>query len=303
MNIRHLLNRRMAKPLLALALLLSAWTPAHAAVSTVFSCPSSGNNGNHDDIFNGFFVQNVNATNLHTVQLFYSADQSGTYSLTLTVRRSSYAGPQVGTLTKTVALSSSSDTAVTWTFADPVIPTGSSLYFTHTSSGSGSVRYNLQPTICAGDHENVGTSSVDNGFSVAVAITQTVTDTVACVANAQTLCIDDQPGDKRFQIRVTYSTVQGNGLSGNGHPIPLASLGVNQGGLFWFFGANNPEMLIKVLNGCNSNNHFWVFASAGTNVGFHLTVTDLKTGHALNFTNPDLTEAAPLQDTGTLPCQ
>lgn len=303
MNVRHLLNRRIATPLLALGLSLAAMAPAHASVSTVFSCPSSGNNGNHDSISNGFFVQNLNATNLHSVQIYYKTDTDGTYMLTLTVRRGSYAGTQVGTtLTKTVALSSSSDTAVTWSFPDPAFPSGSSLYFNHTESGPGGVQFNLQPNLCAGDEESVGTSSVNNGFSVAVAITQTVADTVSCVANSTTLCIDDQPNDKRFQIRVTYATSEGGGLSGNGHPIPLASLGVNQGGLFWFFGANNPELLIKVLNGCSVNSHFWVFFSAGTNVGFHVNVTDLKTGHTLDFTNPDLTPAPPLQDTGTLPC-
>lgn len=301
--IRHLLNRRTATSLLVLGLLLCAWTPAHAAVSTVFTCPSSGNNGNHDNIFNGFFVQNLNATNLHTVQLFYKTDTTGTYTLNLTVRRNSYTGPQVGTtLTKTVALSTSADTAVTWTFADPAITAGTSLYFTHTSSGAGGVQFNLQPTICQGDEESVGTSNVNNGFSVAVTITQTLNQTVSCVSNSTTLCIDDQQGDKRFQIRVTYATSEGGGLSGNGQAIPLTSLGVNRGGLFWFFGADNPEMLIKVLNGCASNNHFWVFFSAGTNVGFHVTVTDTKTGHTLDSVNPDLTEAPPVQDTSTLPC-
>jgi hypothetical protein len=223
--------------------------------------------------------------------------------LTLTARRDSYAGPQVGTtLTKSVALSSGTDTAVTWTFADPAIPAGSSLYFNHTESGPGGVQFNLQGNLCSGDEESVGLGPNTNGFSVAVAITQNVADTVSCVANATTLCIDNQPGDKRFQIRVSYATTEGGGLSGNGQAIPLASLGVTQGGLFWFFGANNPELLIKVLNGCASNNRFWVFFSAGTNVGFHVTVTDTKTGHVLDYVNPDLTPAPPLQDTSTLTC-
>jgi hypothetical protein len=301
--IKNLLNRQMAKPLLAFGIFLLALAPAHATITTVFTCPSSGNNGNHDSISNGFFVQNLNTTNLHSVQIYYTTDTSGTYTLTLTARRNSYAGPQVGTtLTKTVALTSSQDTAVTWTFADPAIPADSSLYFNHTESGPGGVQFNLQPNICTGDEESVGTSNVNNNFSVAVAITQNVADTVSCVANATTLCIDDQQGDKRFQIRVTYATTEGGGLSGSGHAVPLTSLGVNQGGLFWFFGANNPELLIKVLNGCASNNHFWVFFSAGTNVGFHVTVTDTKTGHTLDSVNPDLTEAPPVQDTSTLPC-
>ena len=301
--IGHLLNRLMTKPLLAFGIFLLALAPAHATVTTVFTCPSSGDNGNHDSIANGFFVQNLNATNLHSVQIYYTTDTTGTYTLTLTSRRNSYAGTQVGTtLTKTLALTNGTDTAVTWTFADPAIPSGSSLYFNHTESGPGGVQFNLQPNVCAGDEESVGTSNVNNGFSVAVAITQNVTTTPSCVANSTTLCIDNQPGDKRFQIRVTYATTEGGGLSGNGQAIPLASLGVTQGGLFWFFGANNPELLIKVLNGCASNNRFWVFFSAGTNVGFHVTVTDTATGHVLSFVNPDLTPAPPVQDTSTLTC-
>jgi hypothetical protein len=84
--------------------------------------------------------------------------------------------------------------------------------------------------------------------------------------------------------------------------IDLKPVNVTAGGLFWFFGANNPEMLIKVLNGCALNNHFWVFYSAGTNVGFHVTVTDIQTGHTARYSNPDQTAAPPVQDTSALPC-
>jgi hypothetical protein len=302
---RSLALRWLVRSVLAAAFLLSALTPARAAVTTVYNCSSSGHNGNHDYIYNGFFVQNLAASNLHTVVLYYTTDQTGSYTLTLTARRSSYAGPLVATLTKTVSLSSSSDTAVTWDFADAALPSGSTVYFTHTQSGTGSVQFNTKLSgSCVGDEESVGTSSNLNGFSVAVTITQNTTSgSTACVANATTLCIDNQAGDKRFQIQVTYSTAQAGGLSGSGHAIPLASLGVNRGGLFWFFGADNPEMLIKILNGCSINSRFWVYYSAGTNVGFHVTVTDTQTGHAVSYNNTDLTPAPPVQDAGALACQ
>ena len=77
---------------------------------------------------------------------------------------------------------------------------------------------------------------------------------------------------------------------------------MTHGGLFWFFGADNPEMLIKVIKGCTVNNHFWVFYAAGTNVGFTVTVTDTKTGHQVTYTNHDLTAAPPVQDTNALSC-
>jgi hypothetical protein len=125
---------------------------------------------------------------------------------------------------------------------------------------------------------------------------------VACTPNATTLCIDHNPGDGRFMIQVTYHTTQGGGRSGSGNAIPLSSLGVDQGGLFWFFAASNPEMLIKVLDGCAISQHFWVFYAATTNVGFTVTVTDTQTGHQAVYMNADKTAAPPKQDTSALTC-
>ncbi len=123
-----------------------------------------------------------------------------------------------------------------------------------------------------------------------------------CTPNATTLCIDDQAGDKRWQVRISYHTAQGGGLSGDGHAIPLASLGVSHGGLFWFFGADNPEVLVKVLNACTFNQKFWIYASATTNVAYTLTVTDTKTGRTKVYSNPDGKIPAPVQDTSALAC-
>lgn len=124
----------------------------------------------------------------------------------------------------------------------------------------------------------------------------------SCASGPTTLCIDDQPGDGRFEARVHYQTTQDGGLSGDGHAMALDDLGVTHGGLFWFFGADNPEMLIKVIDGCGLNQKFWVFYSAGTNVGLTVTVTDTQTGGSVVYRNPDLTVAPPVQDTSALPC-
>jgi streptogramin lyase len=124
-----------------------------------------------------------------------------------------------------------------------------------------------------------------------------------CVADATTLCIDQNPGDRRFKIQVSYHTSQGGGLSGSGNAIALPSLGVTEGGMFWFFGATNPEMLIKIIDGCSLNSHFWVFYAATTNVGFTVTVTDTLNGHQATYTNPDGHAAPPQQDTSALTCQ
>lgn len=108
--------------------------------------------------------------------------------------------------------------------------------------------------------------------------------------------------DNRFQVTLSWSTTQGGGASGQAQAISTAPLGITSGGLFWFFSANNPEVLVKVLNGCAQNGNFWAFASAGTNVGFTLTFTDTQTGRVKTYTNPDVTAALPVQDTSAFPC-
>jgi hypothetical protein len=53
---------------------------------------------------------------------------------------------------------------------------------------------------------------------------------------------------------------------------------------------------------CALTGKYWVFYSAGTNVGMKVTVTDVQTGRSATYTNPDLTPAPPVQDTSALPC-
>jgi pseudomonalisin len=119
----------------------------------------------------------------------------------------------------------------------------------------------------------------------------------SCVASDGVLCLDGLPGDRRFEVQVSYRTAQGSGSSGNGHAIPLAPVGIVHGGVFWFFSADNPEMLVKVVDGCSVNGKQWFFASAATNVGLTVTVTDTRTGKQQVYVNPDGTAALPIQDT------
>jgi hypothetical protein len=123
-----------------------------------------------------------------------------------------------------------------------------------------------------------------------------------CSAGATTLCINDQPSDRRWQVTASYSTAEGGGSAGSGQAIPLATLGVSEGGLFWFFDSTNPEMLLKVINGCSVNQNFWVFSSATTNVGFTVTVKDTKENRSKVYSNKDGTAAPPVQDTSAFAC-
>lgn len=124
-----------------------------------------------------------------------------------------------------------------------------------------------------------------------------------CEPGTRTLCLDNQAGDRRFKVEIDYFSPP-RAVLGSGMAIPLASLGVSRGGLFWFFSPDNPEVLVKVLNACVPalGNRFWVFLTAGTDLGYTLTVTDTETGLFRTYTNEDGASALPVQDVAAFPC-
>ena len=44
--------------------------------------------------------------------------------------------------------------------------------------------------------------------------------------------------------------------------------------LFYFFSFNNPELMIKVIDGCGINGYYWVFASAATDLKYSFRIYD-----------------------------
>lgn len=94
-----------------------------------------------------------------------------------------------------------------------------------------------------------------------------------CIPSSTVLCIDHRPGDRRFRVQMSWETAEGGGLSGQALVTPIGVLGF-EGGLLSFF-EGVPEVLIKVLDGCESfSGQFWVFAAATTTLGFELVVED-----------------------------
>jgi hypothetical protein len=49
-------------------------------------------------------------------------------------------------------------------------------------------------------------------------------------------------------------------------------------GIFWFFSADNWEVMAKVINGCGLNDRFWFFSAATTNVFYRVEVLDVRAG-------------------------
>jgi hypothetical protein len=108
-------------------------------------------------------------------------------------------------------------------------------------------------------------------------------------ADPNTLCL--QGG--RFQVSVQWTDFQGH--SGLASVVPGVSS--NDSGLMWFFAPDNWELLVKVLNGCGVNGHYWVFGAAATDVAYTIQVTDTQTGEIKTYTNPLGTSSPAITDT------
>ncbi len=119
-------------------------------------------------------------------------------------------------------------------------------------------------------------------------------DGFTCTPDDTTLCLNHG----RFQVRLNWRTRQGD--TGAGHVVPFGS---DDSGLLYFFSASNWEMLLKALDGCAVNGHYWVFFAAVTNVEFTLTVTDSQTGQAKVYNNPLGNTAQTVTDTNAFACQ
>jgi ELWxxDGT repeat protein len=107
-----------------------------------------------------------------------------------------------------------------------------------------------------------------------------------CQASATALCL----AGGRFKVEAFWRDFQGR--SGAGQAVPLTG----DTGYFWFFGPDNVEVIVKVLDGRPLDGHFWVFYGALSSVEYSLTVTDSQTGHTRRYFNP-LGQLASVGDT------
>ena len=113
--------------------------------------------------------------------------------------------------------------------------------------------------------------------------------TAPCVGDEQNTCLG--AGD-RFEVRVEWTDF--NGLSGTAKGVPTEA---RDSGLLYFFNEENWELLVKIVDGCGFNDHYWVFAAATTNVEYTLTVTDTVGAKSRSWTNPLGTSAPALTET------
>jgi hypothetical protein len=109
-----------------------------------------------------------------------------------------------------------------------------------------------------------------------------------CTANATTLCVSDT----RFLVSVKWIDHDGN--AGIGTVVTSNS----DSGVFWFFGSNNWELLVKVLDACVVPfNRKWFFSAATTDVHYQAIVTDVRSGVTKRYFNWQSVSAPAVTDT------
>lgn len=89
---------------------------------------------------------------------------------------------------------------------------------------------------------------------------------------------------------------------GAGSQATATPLSGTDGGYFWFFQSSNPEVFVKVLNGCPNNGHWWFYAAGLTNVQTAITVTDTKTGESNLYAQPPNVPFVAVQDVKAFVC-
>ena len=109
-------------------------------------------------------------------------------------------------------------------------------------------------------------------------------------ASSTALCLQD-----RFLVKVKFRNGVQSVAEGTGNVVPVANPG---SGLFWFFGPDNWEVMVKAINACSLTNTYWIFSAATTNVFYRMDVYDYHTGNQRIYFNYPGPPAPAVTDTG-----
>jgi len=317
-EVEEMENQRRRRTSLIVALSVCCAVSWHGAsrlhASVVDACQFSGTAT--EPITRGVVVPNFEGSNLRSMELRYGASAIGKYRITVEVHRGRYDGPLIAApQTAYVDLSPynmSVALPVIFDFGGAPVPDGDMLAIRQTATGPGQVFFDggmgaaavdpAPPTPPVEAFETVDTTPPLSSYQKARVGLTLIQDDLAggCIPTITTLCIDNVPGDRRFEVTLDFNHAPS--LHGSAFAVSTASLGVTNGGLFWFFSQSNPEMLVKVLNACSFNSRFWVFFNASTNVGYTMKIRDTSTGQVKSYFNPDNNMALPVQDTDAFVC-
>ncbi len=116
-----------------------------------------------------------------------------------------------------------------------------------------------------------------------------------CSESEYNVCL--QSARFHVEVQVFYKNSSGDQVSQKARVKKALLNSTNKtSSLFYFFSESNPELLVKVIDGCDVNGKYWVFGSAGTDLDYSVFVTDNATGirrpYHRNSTNPLINDAS-----------
>lgn len=122
------------------------------------------------------------------------------------------------------------------------------------------------------------------------------------LTNRRTLEVLPARGFIRLQDAGFTATVEWtDGQGGFGYGL-LSPGATDDSAVFTFFDRQNWELMVKVLDGCAINGHYWVFAAAATDVGYTLKLDEVASSEVRTYTNPAGTRSPAVADIEAFPC-
>jgi|GEM_PF-5701756 len=144
----------------------------------------------------------------------------------------------------------------------------------------------VEAVICSGTIAGCGSPSTIKSNVVPL----DVAPLDACSFGGGALCLGN-----RFSVTARYHTAAG---SSPANPVPMTK----DSGYFWFFGPDNAEVTVKIVDACSLSGKFWLFAAGMTDVGVDLVVEDTQTRQVQRYSSPVGKPFQPILDTNAFTC-
>jgi hypothetical protein len=106
----------------------------------------------------------------------------------------------------------------------------------------------------------------------------------------------------RFQVTTNFYNATGGKAQAPVISFNSTRAESDESVFYSFADPSNVEMIVKVINGCALNNHYWVFIAGATTQGWEAAVVDTQTGAAKSYLNNLNILTATTADTSALPC-
>ena len=158
------------------------------------------------------------------------------------------------------------------------VPAGSTEYVDADLPSGTSFHYRLRAASAAGlsEYSEIAAAATDGAIG-------------PCAAGGDTICL----GGGRFEAKAVSRLADGEPLRpARRVDAPAAA----RAGFLALAGDADPQLIVKVADGCATNQHFWVELAAVTDVELEVSVRDTQSGRTWAFYNPAGRAAGVVRD-------